>query len=116
MSFTLYLNCNNTSLQCLCIENYVVHESYQNAVILLLVSCSTDRPPCNPLHDEVLASLQVFDNIFAQSGVGLDEALDYFVEVKGGEVDHVQYPRETHICFGCVTTTMVVSSSLKTAL
>lgn len=77
----------------------------------------TDRPPCNPLHDEVLAGLQVFDDIFAQSGVSLDEALDDFVEVKGGELDHIQYPGETHVCFSYVTTaTMVVSSSLKTAL
>lgn len=41
----------------------------------------------------------MFDDIFAQSGVGLDEALDDFVEVKGGEVDHIQYPGEAHVRF-----------------
>lgn len=85
----------------------------------------TDRPPCDPLHDEVLAGLQMFDDIFAQSRLGLDEALDDFVEVKGGEADHIQYPGETHVCFNWVTTTtsssttntsMVVPSSLKAAL
>ena len=58
----------------------------------------------------------MFDNIFAQRGVGLDEALDDFVEVKGGEVEHIQYPGETNVCRSWVTTAMVVSSSLKTAL
>ena len=78
----------------------------------------TDRPPRNPLHDEVLTGLQVFDDIFAQSGVCLDEALDDFVKVKGREVDHIQYPGETHVCFSCVYTAaaMVVPSSPKTAL
>lgn len=54
-------------------------------------------------------------NIFAQCGVGLDEALDDFVEVKGGKVEHIQYPGETNICLSLVTTSVVVSSSLKTA-
>jgi len=74
----------------------------------------TDRPPCDSLHDEVLAGLQVFDDIFAQSGLGLDETLDDFVEVEGGEVDHIQYPGETQVGFKWVI--MVVSASLKTAL
>lgn len=78
----------------------------------------TDRPPCNPLHDEVLTRLQMFDDIFAQSGVSLDEALDDFVKIEGGEAEHIQYPGEAHISLSCVTTTtsMAVSSSLKTAL
>ena len=75
------------------------------------------RPPCNPLHDEVLAGLQMFDDIFAQSGLCLDETLDDFVEVERREVDHIQDPGETHVCFNGVTRApMVVSSSLKTAL
>lgn len=86
------------------------------AYTVVLIKDKTDRPPCNPLHDEVLAGLQMFDDIFAQSGVGLDEALNYFVEVKGSEVDHIQYPRETHVCFSWVTTTIGVSSSLESAL
>lgn len=43
----------------------------------------THRPPCDALHDEVFAALQVFDNLFAQGGLGLDEALDDFIEIKG---------------------------------
>ncbi len=81
-----------------------------------MVKNKTNRPPCNPLHDEVLTSLQVFDDIFAQSRVGLDEALNDFVEVKGSEVDHIQYPGEANVCLSCIITTMGVSSSLKTAL
>lgn len=76
----------------------------------------TDRPPCDPLHDEVLTGLQVFHNIFAQSGVSLDETLYDFIEVKGSEVDHIQYPGEAHVSFDAVTAALVVSSSLKTAL
>lgn len=86
-------------------------------ITVVVIKDQTDRPPCNPLHDEVLASLQVFDGIFAQSGVSLDEALDDFVEVKGSKFDHIQYPGETDVCFDCVTTAaMVVASSPKTAL
>lgn len=86
-------------------------------VTVVVIKDQTDRPPCNPLHDEVLAGLQVFDDIFAQSGVSLDEALDDFVEVKGSKFDHIQYPGETDVCFDCVTAAaMVVASSLKTAL
>lgn len=87
-----------------------------------MIKTQTDRPPCDPLHDEVLAGLQVFHNIFVQSGVGLNEALDDFVKVKGGEVHHIKNPREAHVCISCVTastsgsSSMVVSSGLKTAL
>lgn len=58
----------------------------------------------------------MFYNIFAQSGVSLDETLDDFIEVKGSKVDHIQYPGEAHVSFGGVTTALVVCSSLKTAL
>lgn len=81
---------------------------------------TTDRPPCNPLHDEVLTHLQMFDDVFAQSGISLDEALDDFVEVERRELEHIQYPGETHICLSWLTNTtsayVVVSSSLETAL
>lgn len=81
-----------------------------------LLKAKTDRPPCDPLHDEVFAALQVLDDVFAQSGLGFDEALRDFVEVKGGEVEHVQYPGEAQVCFSEVTATcVVVSSSLTTA-
>lgn len=75
----------------------------------------TDRPPRDTLHDEVLTGLQVFDGVFAQRGVGLDEALDDFVEVEGGELDHIQYPGEADVGFHCVPAE-VVAPSLKTAL
>lgn len=90
----------------------------KTAVVTVVVTKDqTDRPPCNPLHDEVFAGLQVFDDIFAQSGVSLDEALDDFVEVKGSKFDHIQYPGKTDVCFDCVTAAaVVVASSLKTAL
>lgn len=90
---------------------------------LLHVYCNsmkdrTDPPPCNPLHDEVLTCLQMFYDIFAHCGVSLDEALDDFIEVKGSEVEHIQYPGEAHICLSWVTPSnfLNVSSSLKTAL
>lgn len=76
----------------------------------------TDRPPRDPLHDEVLTGLQVFHDVFAQSGVSLDETLDDFVEVKGSKVDHIQDPGEAHVPFAGVTAALVVSSRLKTAL
>lgn len=87
-----------------------------------MIKAQTDRPPCDPLHDEVLAGLQVFHDFFVQGGVGLDEALDDFVKVEGGEVHHIKNPREAHVCISCITTTssgssrVVVSSGLKTAL
>lgn len=58
----------------------------------------------------------MFHNIFAQSGVRFDETLDDFVEVKGSEVNHMQYPGEAHVSFGGVTAALVVTASLKTAL
>lgn len=59
----------------------------------------------------------MFHDILAQSGVGLDEALDDFVEVKGGKVDHIQDPGEAHVPFDAVAAAaLVVSSSLKAAL
>lgn len=59
----------------------------------------------------------MFDDIFAQSGLGLDETLDDFVEVKGGQVDHIQYPGEAQVVFNWVTgTSMVESSGHKAAL
>lgn len=60
---------------------------------------ATDRPPCDPLHDQVLAGLQVFDDVFAQRGFGLDEALNDFVEVEGGELEHIQDPGEADARF-----------------
>lgn len=71
----------------------------------------TDRPPCDPLHDEVLAGLQMFDDVFAQRRFSLDEALDHFVEVKGGEVEDVQNPGEAQ-----VRSSLVTSSVLETTL
>lgn len=82
------------------------------------VSCLksiTDRPPCDPLHDQVLTGLQVFDDVFAQRGFGLDEALNDFVEVEGGELEHIQDPREADVCFHWFATE-VEAPSLKTAL
>lgn len=58
----------------------------------------------------------MFHNIFAQSGVSLDETLNDFIEVKGSKLDHIQYPGEAHVSFGGVTAALVVSSGLKTAL
>lgn len=55
-------------------------------------------------------------NVFAQSGVGLDETLDDFVEVKGSKVDHIQDPGEAHVPFCGVAAALVVSSGLKAAL
>lgn len=79
--------------------------------------CGTDRPPGDPLHDEVLAGLQVLDDVFAQRGVGLDEALDDFVEVEGGQVHHVQDPGEANVGLGRVPAACVaVASGLKAAL
>lgn len=77
---------------------------------------STDLPPSNPLHDEVLTGLQMFDDVFAQRGLGLDETLDHLEEVKGGQVEHVQYPGETHVCSGVVTSSAAVPSIFKAAL
>lgn len=76
----------------------------------------TDRLPCNPLHDEVLTGFQMFDDVFVQSGLSLYKALDDFIEVKGSQVEHVQYPGEAHVCFCCFTASMVVSSVFETAL
>lgn len=75
----------------------------------------TDRPPCDPLHDEVLTGLQVFYDVFAQRGFGLDEALNDFVEVEGGELEHIQDPGEADICFHWFATE-AEAPSLKTAL
>lgn len=77
----------------------------------------TYRPPCDPLHDEVLTGLQVFDDVLAQSQIGLNEALDDFVEVECGEDEHVKDPGETQASFSHFTApTVVVSSRLKPAL
>lgn len=89
-SFVVLFSWGNAVSQC----RYVVPES---VVTVVVTRNKTDRPPCNPLHDEVLAGLQVLDDIFAQSWVSLDEALDDFVEVEGSQVDHIQYPGETHV-------------------
>lgn len=77
---------------------------------------STDRPPRDPLHDEVLAGLQMFDDVFAQRGLGLDEALDDFVEVKGGQSEDVQDPGETHVGLGGFAASVVVASAPEAAL
>lgn len=63
----------------------------------MVVGDNTDRPPSDPLHDEVLAGLQVFDGVFAQRWLSLDEALNHFVEVKSGEVEDVQNPGEARV-------------------
>lgn len=79
-------------------------------LIIIVVIRDTDRPPCNPFHDEVLAGLQVFDDVFVHSVVSLDEALDDFVEVKSSEFEHIQYPGETQVCLSRVNTSALVSA------
>lgn len=53
----------------------------------------------------------MFDDFFGHSRESLNEALNNFIEVKGGEAERIQYPGETH-----VTARVVVSSGFKTAL
>ena len=58
----------------------------------------------------------MFDDVFAQGGFSLDEALNYFVEVEGSEVEHIQYPGETHVRFSLVTSSVVAPPVFEAAL
>lgn len=58
----------------------------------------------------------MFNDVFAQRGLGLDEALDHFEEVEGVQAEDVQDPGETHVCSGVVASSVAVTSIFKAAL
>lgn len=112
------LHCFQSKQSFICLWINILN-SAEKCCCLLLKQCgreNTDRLPGNPLHDEVLAGLQVFDDVIAQRGFGLDEALDHFVEVEGGQAEDVQYPGETHVRSAMVASSVAVTSIFKAAL
>lgn len=59
----------------------------------------THCSPCEILHDDVFAMLQVLHHVVFESGLGFNEALDHLVEVESVQLEHTQDPGEAQIRF-----------------